>query len=213
MRQSLRIMLADDHETVRHGLRSLLATVPGIEIVHDAANGDAAIEAARVIAPDVLILDLSMPTDGLTVMRRLREGRWYPKIVVLTRFRELGYVRETMAAGASGYVLKHSPFEALRAAILAVAGGGQYLDPALWLSSALQQTPDSSDVDKPPSERGMAVLRRSVLGQTNKEIATSLEIAVKTVEVHKAKAMKRLGLESRAQVIRYAVLHGWFDEA
>ncbi len=68
-------------------------------------------------------------------------------------------------------------------------------------------------MDKPPSERGMAVLRRSVLGQTNKEIATSLEIAVKTVEVHKAKAMKRLGLESRAQVIRYAVLHGWFDEA
>lgn len=206
----LRIMLADDHETVRQGLRALFKSVPDVEVVHDVADGDAAIQAIRTMAPDLVVIDLSMaPVDGLTLMKRLREVRRQTKIVVLTRFREGGYVREALAAGASGYVLKQSPFSELQQAVLAVARGEQHLDARLW-GSALRG-PVSDAV--PLSDREYEVLRRAARGQTNKEIAEDLELAVKTVEVHKSNGMKKLGLRSRSQLVRYAFLHDWLLDA
>lgn len=206
-------MLADDHETVRQGLRALFESVPEVEVVHDVADGDAAIDAIRTVAPDLVILDLSMlPTNGLTVLRRIKEARRRTKVVVLTRYRETVYVREAMAAGASGYVLKQSPFIELRRAVAAVARGDQHLDPGLWQSASAG--PDASpDTDPAVSQRELEVLRRSALGAANAEIAAALDIAVKTVEMHKSNAMKKLGLRSRSQVIRYAALHGWLNEA
>jgi len=202
-------MLADDHETVRQGLRALFESVPEVEVVHDVADGEAAIQAVRQWAPDLVVVDLSMtPVDGLTVIKRLREQRRQTKVVVLTRLRESGYVREALAAGASGYVLKQSPFSELREAVMAAARGEQHLDARLWGSPP--RTP--GDI-APLSDRELDVLRRAARGQTNKEVAEGLDIAVKTVEVHKANAMRKLGLRSRAELIRYAFLHDWLQDA
>lgn len=212
--KQLRIVLADDHETVRQGLRALFETVPEIEVVHDVADGDAALSAVRMIAPDLVVIDLSMmPTDGLTVMKRIKEARRQTVLVVLTRHREAGYVREALAAGATGYVLKQSPFSELHQAVLSAARGEQHLDPGLWRSTPSSPTNGPMADGSPLSERELEVLRRAARGQTNKDIAEALEIAVKTVEVHKSNAMKKLGLATRAQMIRYAVLHGWLLDA
>lgn len=206
----LRIILADDHESVRQGLRALFKSMPEVEVVHDAANGDTVIQAVRMMAPDLVIIDLSMaPVDGLTVMKRIRGTRRQTKIVVLTRFGEHGYVREALAAGASAYVLKQSPFSELQTAVRAVARGEQHLDARLWGADSPNPLADAF----PLTDREIAVLRRSALGDSNKEIAEGLEIAVKTVEVHKSNAMKKLGLRSRAHLVRYAFLHGWLQDA
>lgn len=214
MTPRLRVMLADDHETVRQGLRALFESVPEVEVVHDVADGDAALQAIRTIAPDLVVIDLSMlPTDGLTVMRRIKDARRQTKLVVLTRYRETAYVREALAAGASGYVLKQSPFSELRRAVAAVARGEQYLDPGLWDSASPGAPPTPEESDAGVSQRGFEVLRRAAVGQPNREIADALSIAVKTVEVHKSNAMKKLGLRDRTQLIRYAMLQGWLRDA
>ena len=201
----LKVVLVDDHETVRQGLRALFSSVPEVDVVDDVADGEAAIQAVRQLAPDLVVLDLSMtPIDGLTVIKRIREHRRQTKVVVLTRLREGGYVREALAAGASAYVLKQSPFSELHAAVLAAARGEQHLDARLWGSPSKAPAGIS-----PPSDRELDVLRRAARGQSNKEIANTLAIAVKTVEVHKANAMRKLGLSSRAELIRYAFLHDW----
>ena len=213
MTRRVRVMLADDHETVRQGLRALFESVPEIEVVHDVADGDAAIAAIRTIAPDLVVIDLSMlPTDGLTVMRRIKDARRQTKLVVLTRYREAGYVREALALGAAGYVLKQSPFSVLREAVEAVARGEQYLDPALD-HPAPGSPPSTHHAEAHVSPRECEVLRRAAMGQPNKEIADVLGVAVKTVEMHKSNAMKKLGLRDRTQLIRYASLQGWLRDA
>ncbi len=207
MSSRLRVMLADDHETVRQGLRALFQSVPGIQIVHDVADGEAAIEAIRVLAPDLVVIDLSMaPTDGLAVLRRLKEAGRKTKVVVLTRYREAGYVREAFAAGALGYVLKQSPFSELRNAVEAVARGGRHLDPAIGLLQSATEHANEA------SQRELDVLRRAAEGQPNKDIASALEISVKTVEAHKANGMRKLGLRGRAQMLQYALIHGWLAD-
>lgn len=211
--RNLRIMLADDHETVRQGLRELFKTVPEVEVVHDVGDGESALQGLRTLAPDLIVIDLSMmPTDGITLMKRIQEARRNTKVVVLTRYRELGYVREALAAGALGYVLKQSPFSELHRAVLAAARGEQHLDPRLWTSLS-DGVAMSGARSGPLSDREVEVLRRAARGQTQKEIGAALQIAVKTVEVHKSNAMKKLGLRDRAQVVRYAVLHGWLLDA
>lgn len=214
MNRRLRVMLADDHESVRQGLRALFESVPEVEVVHDVADGDAAIAAIRTIAPDLVVIDLSMlPTDGLTVMRRIKDARRQTKLVVLTRHRESGYVREALAVGASGYVLKQSSFSVLREAVEAVARGEQYLDPGLADAASPGALPAPRQAEARISRRECEVLRRAAAGQPNKEIADALDIAVKTVEMHKSKAMKKLGLRDRTQLIRYALLQGWLRDA
>lgn len=208
----LRVLLADDHATVRQGIRALFQSVPNVEVVHDVADGGAALEAIRALAPDLVVMDLSMlPMDGLMVMRRLQEARRQTKVIVLTRHREPAYAREAIAAGASGYVLKQSPFEQLTRAVEMVARGEQYLDPELWSAeTGLQQDPQPLGEVSP---RELDVLRRASLGQPNKQIGQALEIAVKTVEAHKSKAMKKLGLRDRVELVRYAARHGWLRDA
>lgn len=209
--RSLRVMLVDDHQTVRQGLRALFETMPECQVVHEASDGETALVQVRTSAPDLLVVDLSMPrVNGLELIRQLRYLRAHTKIIVLSRYRETGYVREAFAAGARGYVLKQSPFDELRRAIEAVIRGLLHLDAALVPSSTSDQSTLNS---APASEREMGVLRRSALGDSNKEIAESLSIAVKTVEAHKSSAMKKLGLINRRQLISYAALHGWFEYA
>lgn len=214
MSGSLRVMLADDHETVRQGLRALFQTVPNVEVVHDVADGDAALDAIRTLAPDLVVIDLSMsPADGLTVMRRVKADGRATKLVVLTRYREAGYVREAFAAGALGYVLKQSPFSELRRAVEAAGRGEPYLDPALRFPVSATQLAAPLEIAAEASERELDVLRRAVRGQSHRAIAAALDIAVKTVEAHKANGMRKLGLHGRSQMLRYAVLHGWLLDA
>ena len=209
MTQRIRVMLVDDHEAVRQGLRALFETVPEVEVVEDVGDAEAAVAGVRATAPDLVVLDLSMPkTGGLAAIRQIKAERPDTAIVVLTRHSDLAFVREALRNGASGYVLKQSPFGELRRATTLVGNGEQYVDSRL--KDAFQEPARESTGQISNRERD--VLRRTALGQSNKEIATALGIAVKTVEVHKGNGMRKLDLPDRAALIRYAALQGWMAE-
>jgi DNA-binding NarL/FixJ family response regulator len=209
-----RILIADDHAVVRQGLKLLINSQPDMTVVGEAADGAGVLQQAAAIKPDIVVMDLSMPgMNGLVATRALKEARPSVQVVALTRHDDETFLQEVLRAGASGYVLKQSnPVEFLQA-IRAVAAGGVYLDPAMTprvadglltkASRARNSTPT------PISERESDVLRLIAVGHSNKEVAAQLKISVKTVEVHKANAMKKLGLNGRVDLIRYGVLQGW----
>jgi two-component system response regulator NreC len=208
----VRVLIADDHGTVREGLRRLLESVPEIEVVGDVADGASAVHAVQATSPDVVVLDISMPQlSGLDAIGPITAERPRTRVVVLTRHRDLPFVREALAAGASGYVLKQSAFSELRAAISAVTQGRQYIDPLIPPVDVAP--PAGSPGAASVSGREWEVLRGAAIGQTNKEIAAALHIAVKTVEVHKANAMRKLGLRGRSALVRYAAAREWLREA
>ena len=207
----LRVVLAEDHETVREGLRLLFQTRTDVDIVKSVADGAAALEAVRTLSPDVVVLDLSMPgMSGVVAAREIKAIAPYVAVVVLTRHTEYAYVQELFAAGADAYVLKQSSFEELLKAVKAAAAGGRYLDPAATPPSRPATGP--GDGRSPVTEREQTVLHLAALGRSNKDIATTLSIAVKTVEVHKASAMRKLGLRDRAEMLRFAVVKGWLQD-
>lgn len=209
MSHPLRVMLADDHEALRQGLRALFATEPGVEVVEDVGNVEATLDGVRKLAPDVLVLDLSLPTGGgLTAIPQVRAIQPHTAVLVLTRHRDLAFVRAAFSAGAAGYVLKQSPFDELRRAAAVAVTGRRYVDTSL--QSTFNET--SPNQRHQVSAREIEVLRRTVLGQSNKEIATALNIAVKTVEVHKSNGMRKLNLADRVALVRYGVLQGWLLE-
>lgn len=217
MSRRIRLCIAEDHETVRTGLRMVLEAQPDMEVVGDASSGSLAVQCARALQPDVLLLDVSMPgLNGLEVTRVLQAS--FPKvaIVVLTRHAEEGYVQQLLAAGASGYVLKQSSTTELLHAIRAVAKGERYLDPQLAKRAADAYLLRHGRVDGAPhpvvSDREESVLRAMALGYSNKELASELGISIRTVEVHKTNAMRKLGLKGRIDVVRYALLNGWLKE-
>ncbi len=214
MATPLRILVADDHATVRQGLRLLIDSQPDMGVVGEAADGDGVLERATALKPDLVVMDISMPgMNGLVATRMLKRVQPGVAIVALTRHEDDTYLEELLRAGASGYVLKQSaPTEFLQA-IRAVAAGGVYLDPAMTprVANGLLDR-DRAAFARPRasiSERESAVLRLIAVGHSNKEVASQLHISVKTVEVHKANAMRKLGLTGRVDVIRYAVLQGW----
>jgi DNA-binding NarL/FixJ family response regulator len=211
----IRVLLAEDHETVRQGLRVLLQSHPDIDVVAEAANGRVAVEQAQALAPDVVVLDVSMPEmNGLAATREIKKMMPGVAVVALTRHAEDAYVKELLAAGACAYVLKQSAFDQLLAAVRAAARGERYLDSTLASRTAeASSSPRARAATRPPiTDREANVLRLMALGHSNKEIASALEIAVKTVEVHKANAMRKLNLRGRIDVVRYAVLSGWLGD-
>jgi DNA-binding NarL/FixJ family response regulator len=211
----IRVLLAEDHETVRQGLRSLLERHEDIELLEDAADGHVAVARAVALQPDVVVVDLSMPgLNGLAATRAIKAAAPGIRVLALTRHSEDAYVQELLGAGGSGYVLKQSAFDELLRAIRAVAAGERYLDPTLVsrTTDAYLSRYADGPVRPPVSEREANVLRLMALGHSNKEIASALDIAVKTVEVHKANAMRKLNLRGRTDVVRYAVLNGWLHD-
>jgi DNA-binding NarL/FixJ family response regulator len=210
-RHPIRVLLAEDHETVREGLRLLLQAMPGVEIVGEAADAASAVDGVRREAPEVVVLDISMPgRSGLSAIPEMLATHPGTKIVVLTRHRDRAFAREAIAAGAMGYVLKQSPFHELHTAIRAAVAGERYVDRQVA----------SEDAGWPPvmsgslrvSEREWEVLKQTAMGASNKDVAAALRIAVKTVEVHKSNAMRKLGLRDRRELVRYAVARGWLRE-
>jgi DNA-binding NarL/FixJ family response regulator len=212
----IRVLLAEDHETVREGLKLLLESQSDMEVLGEVANGRAAVQQALALKPDVVVMDIAMPeANGLVATRELKQASPRTAVVVLTRHDDDAYVQELLGAGASGYVLKRSPSAELLAAIRAAAAGRNYLDAALGarIAGGLRRGASGSTTVAPQaSDRENQVLRLVARGHSNKEIASSLGISVKTVEVHKANAMKKLGFRGRIDVVRYALLQGWLRE-
>jgi DNA-binding NarL/FixJ family response regulator len=213
----LRVMLADDHATVREGLKLLVNAEDDMEVVGEAGDGLEAVERARALLPDVLVMDISMPRlNGLKATEKLKEVCPQVKVLTLSRHADDGYIQQLLRAGASGYVLKQSASTELLHAIRAVCAGGKYLDPKLAAkvvdaysgrASASRSEPKSS-----LSDRESEVLRLIALGYSNKEIAARLSLSVKTIEVHKANAMRKLNITSRIDLVRYAMFQGWLQD-
>ena len=214
MEAPLRILIADDHAIVRQGLKLLIDSQPDMTVVAEAADGDTVLERAGAVHPDIVVMDISMPgMNGLVATRTLKQSQPNVTIVALTRHDDNAHLEQVLRAGASGYVLKQSaPTEFLQA-VRAVAAGGIYLDPALTsqVADGLLAAKVHAEIDGSATvtERESEVLRLVAVGHSNVEIAAKLDISVKTVEVHKAKAMRKLGLTGRVDVIRYGVLQGW----
>jgi len=214
---SLRILLVEDHETVREGLRLLIEHQPDMTVVAEASNGEEAVRAGQRDDVDLVIMDLSMPrSSGLIAARALRDSRPALKVVVLTRHADQTYLHELLRAGVSAYVLKQSPHSELLHAIRAAAGGRQHIDSALTRHVAAPFLDSRSQKHKTGApavtERELSVLRLSAQGFSNKEIAQRLDVVVKTVEVHKANGMRKLRLTSRIELLQFAVLQGWLDD-
>jgi DNA-binding NarL/FixJ family response regulator len=214
----LRVLLADDHVTVRHGLKLLIDAQPDMQVVAEASDGDTAVRNAVALKPDVVVMDISMPgMNGLMATRALKKQRPSLAVITLTRHSDDAYLQELLRAGVSGYVLKQSAPAELLQAIRAAAAGGQYLDSSLTARvTAGFLAREGRKVDKPGatlSQREAEVLRSIASGYSNKEIAARLTLSVKTVEAHKANAMRKLGLNGRIDIVKYALLQGWLQNS
>jgi two-component system response regulator NreC len=218
MATPLRIALVDDHATVREGVRLLIERQAGMVVTAEAGNGDEGVRFGERDDIDVVVMDLSMPgTGGLVAARKLRERRPALGLVILTRLADVTYLQELLRAGANGYVLKRSAPSELLTAIQAAAAGGQHIDAALtrhlaapFVGSGLRLRGSAA---AGPTDRERQVLRLSALGYSNKEIAQQLDVVVKTVEVHKTNGMRKLHLDGRIELLRFALLQGWLADA
>lgn len=217
-RDSLRVVLADDHAVVREGLKVLLNTQPDIEVIGEVADGDAAWRAAKELAPDVLVMDLSMPLlGGADATARVRRDCPAVRVLALTVHEEPLYLTQLLRAGASGYVLKRAAAAELVQAVRTVASGGTYIDPSLAGAVVEGYLDARAAAERPThealSEREREVLERIARGFSNKEIAAELGLSVKTVETYKARVAEKLSLRTRVDIVRYAARQGWLSDA
>ncbi len=215
---TLRVLLADDHVTVRHGLRLLIDGQPDMKVIAEASDGTTAIQRALDLKPDVVVMDISMPgMNGLVATRTLKQARPHLAVITLTRHGDDAYLQELLRAGVSGYVLKQSAPSELLQAIRVAGAGGQYLDSTLTAKvTAGFLGREGKRVGRSGAQitdRESEVLRLIASGYSNKEIAARLDLSVKTVEAHKSNAMRKLGLTGRIDIVKYAILQGWMDNA
>jgi DNA-binding NarL/FixJ family response regulator len=214
----LRILLADDHETVREGLKAILNSQSDMEVVAEAADGRAAVMQAVAVRPDVVVLDVTMPRlNGLKATESLRRCCPEARVLTLTRHSDQGYISQLLRAGVSGYVLKQSRATELLRAIRAVAGGSTFIDPTIAnrvVGEVGRRIPPAAVAGDRPAltAREEEVLRLVAWGYSNKAIAARLNLSVKTIETHKANAGHKLGLHSRLDIVRFALLQGWLQD-
>jgi two-component system response regulator NreC len=207
--QPIRIVLADDHAVVRTGLRLLLDSEEGFEVVAEASDVDAARRYVLGHHPSVLVLDLNMPGgSSLEAIPTLREEFPDTQIVVLTMQQEPAFAREALGAGALGYVLKEAADEELVEAVRNAAAGERYLNPRLGARIASEPPPGPPD---DLSQREVEVLRLIALGHTNAEVAEQLYLSVRTVETHRSHIQQKLRLSTRAELVGYALQRGLMD--
>ncbi|HEY0417395.1 MAG TPA: response regulator transcription factor [Gaiellaceae bacterium] len=209
-----RVLVVDDHAVVRSGIRSLLAAEDDFEVVGEAANAREAIFEARALQPDVILLDVVMPGEsGIEVLPKLKKEAPDAKVLLLSMQDDPRYVREAFAHGANGYVLKEAADAEVVGAVREIAAGGDYVHPALGARMVAADAQERAAAAADPlSEREREVLRLLALGHTNQEIAKQLYISVRTAETHRAHIMQKLGLATRAELVRHAIAHGLLAE-
>ena len=209
----VRITLVDDHPVVLAGIRALLQGVPEVELVGEASTGAAGLKAICDCAPDIAVIDLSLPDiSGMELARRVTKQCPDVKIIVLTVHEDRAYVHPVLEAGARGYLLKRSAADELLRAIRDVNRGNVYLDPAIADRTAMSATSSAvpgEGTGGDLSRREEDVLRLVAQGFSNKQIAGELDVSVKSVETYKARAAEKKGLHSRADIVRYGITQGW----
>ena len=218
MAENLRILIAEDHLTVRQGLKLIVNSEEDMEVVGEASNGREAIELAKRFHPDLVLMDISMPElNGLIATAKLKRISPEIKILILTRHNDDAYLKELMEAGASGYVLKQSAAGELTGAIRAVADGNFYLDPSMT-GKIFRHLSGNAGKLRGKSGGGQITARESetlryiALGYSHREIAEMFDVSVKTIEAHKANALKKLEMTTRKDIVEYAILQGWMQE-
>jgi two-component system, NarL family, response regulator NreC len=207
---SIRIVIVDDHAVVRSGLRLLLEGQEDMEVVGEAGDARTAVFEARAHKPDVILMDVVMPTgSGIEATPEVLKEAPDAKVLILSMQDDPVYVREAFAAGASGYVLKEAADAEVVAAVREVAGGQRYVHPALGARLVAAEAEERARTEEDPlSEREHEILRLLALGHTNQEIAGQLYLSVRTVETHRAHIMQKLRISTRAELVRYALEHG-----
>jgi len=210
----IRALVVDDHAVVRAGIRLLLEREEDIEVVGEAGNAQDAVFDVRALRPDVVLLDVVMPGEsGIEALPKLLHEAPGAKVLVLSMQDDPNYVREAFAAGASGYVLKEAVDTEVVDAIRQVAAGGRYVHPVLGARMVAADAAAQAEAEADPlSDREREVLKLLALGHTNQEIAKQLYISVRTAETHRAHIMRKLRLETRAELVRYAIEHGQLND-
>lgn len=214
MNSKWRVFVADDHVVLRDGVKALINAEPDLCVVGEAGDGVTVLEKCSELQPDVIVLDITMPgMNGVDVTKQLCNLCPRSRTLVLTVHESSAYLRQMLEAGVSGYVIKRSPAQELIHGIRSVAAGGTYIDPqvAEKLAIGLRMGKKQSDkaLDVALSERETDVLKMIAQGHSSKEIAHTLNIGNKSVDTYKLRAMQKLGLQSRSDVVRYAMSQGW----
>lgn len=217
MTSKIKVFLADDHSCVRDGIKALIDGQADMEVVAEANDGTSTLTQCKKLHPDVIVLDISMPgMNGVKVATQLNSISPKSRTLILTIHNSTAYLRQMLEAGVAGYLVKRATTEELIHAIRSVAKGGTYIDPMLseQLAAPLRRKgSDREDLysDKDLSDREREVLRMTAQGYSGKEIAEHLNVGRKSAETYKQRAMEKLGLNSRIEIVRYAVAQGWLD--
>jgi DNA-binding NarL/FixJ family response regulator len=202
----IRVLIADDHALLRTGIRAVLEREEDISVVGEAANAEQAVHKARALQPDVVLLDVVMPrTIGFDALPELRKVAPDSRVLMLSMQTSPSAIRKALNAGAAGFVSKHAPEADLIDAIRRVADGSRYVDPELGGDLVVS---DSAALTEPLSERERDVLFMLALGYTNQEVAEQLYISVRTVDTHRAHLMRKLNMQTRAELVLYALANG-----
>jgi DNA-binding NarL/FixJ family response regulator len=209
---TIKILLADDHTIVRQGLSRAFQQEKGVEVVGEAGNGRVAVELAKKLSPDVVVMDITMPElNGMEATRQIIQNHPKIKVVGLSMLSSTRYVREMFKAGASGYLLKDCPFAELVDAVKTVVKGDTYISPSIG-GTIIQDFVNKPDAEQTTfsvlSQREREVLQLMAEGKTTKQIGQSLGISPKTVEVHRLRIMEKLKIDNIAQLTKYAVQEG-----
>lgn len=219
MTAPIRTVIVDDHPVVVAGVRALIEASEDIVCIGDADTGAGALDLVAESEPDVVVLDVTLPDmSGLSVAERIIESGCRVHVVMMTLLEDMSYAQQALRLGARGFIQKSCAGQNLLHAVRSAAMGGLYLDPvtARSMGSFPSRRAASSGTDAAVpalTEREQSVLRMVALGYSNKEIAWHIKVSIKSVETYKFRATEKLKLRSRAQIVRYAVVHGWLNAA